>query len=96
VNLPYPFDKASGIQPNAQGSIRLIDDQGKALARIPMNTAFELSPEAEGYGHGGHGFGHGDGSIYGHGHGYGHGCGDGFGDGYGDDVGNGDGSGRSN
>ena len=96
MNLPYPFNKASGVKANLDGAIRLIDAQGKPLARIPMTTAFELSPEAEGYGHGGHGFGHGDGSIYGHGYGYGHGCGDGFGDGYGDDVGDGDGSGKSN
>ena len=95
MNLPYPFHNASGVQINLDGTIRLIDHQGKALVLIPLNIAFELSPEAEGYGHGGHGFGHGDGSIYGHGSGYGHGCGDGFGDGYGDDVGDGDGSGRS-
>jgi len=89
MNLPYPFDNASDVQADVHGSINLIDAQGKALARIPMITAFELSPEAEGYGHGGHGFGHGDGSIFGYGHGHG------FGDGYGDDVGDGDGSGKS-
>ena len=92
MNLPYPFDKASGVKADAHGAISLVDAQGKSLARLPLATAFELSPEAEGYGHGGHGFGSGDGSIYGHGYGYGHG----FGDGYGDDVGDGDGSGKSN
>ena len=92
MNLPYPFDKASGVKANLDGAIRLIDAQGKPLARVPLNIAFELSPEAEGYGHGGHGFGDGEGSIYGSGFGYGHG----FGDGYGDDVGDGDGSGKSN
>ena len=90
MNLPYPFNKASGVKANFDGAIRLIDAQGKPLARVPMTTAFELSPEAEGYGHGGHGFGHGDGSIFGYGDGHG------FGDGYGDDVGDGDGSGKSN
>ena len=89
MNLPYPFNKASGVKANLDGAIRLIDAQGKPLARVPMTTAFELSPEAEGYGHGGHGFGHGDGSIFGYGDGHG------FGDCYGDDVGDGDGSGKS-
>jgi hypothetical protein len=91
MNLPYPFDNASGVKANLDGAISLIDDQGKALARIPLTTAFELSPEAEGFGHGG--LGHGSGHGYGFGHGYGDGSG--FGDGYGDDVGDGDGSGKS-
>ena len=72
MNLPYPFNKASGIQPNAQGSISLIDDQGKSLSRIPLSTAFELSPEAEGHGYG---------DSYGEGGGFGDGYGDDVGDG---------------
>ena len=91
MNLPHPFDNASDVRADVHGAINLVDDQGKALARIPMATAFELSPEAEGDGYGGHGFGHGDGSGYGSCDGYGDGCGDG----YGDDVGDGDGSGKS-
>ena len=94
MNLPHPFNKASGIQPNAQGSVSLIDDQGKALVLIPMTTAFELSPEVKGSGYGsGYGGGFGDGS--GSGYGYGYGSGYGYGYGSGDDVGDGDGSGRS-
>ena len=99
MKLPPPFDNASDVQTDAHGSISLVDQQGKSLARIPMTTAFELSPEAEGDGYGGHGFNHGDGSGYGSCDGYGYGScdgyGDGCGDGYGDDVGDGDGSGKS-
>ena len=91
MNLPYPFNKASALMPDTQGSISLVDDQGKALARLPLITAFELSPEAEGYGHGfGFGEGYGPGSGYGYGFGHGYGYGDGYGSGYGD------GSGRGN
>lgn len=89
MNLPPPFHKASGVKANPQGSINLIDDQGKSLARIPMTTAFELSPEAEGYGYAdGHGFrnGGGFGSSFGSGYGYG----------YGQSYGQTDGSGRGN
>jgi hypothetical protein len=86
MNLPHPFEKASGIQPNAQGSISLIDDQGKSLARIPLNTAFELTTESE------------VGDIYGYGSVYGLGYGSGYGSdgaygfslGYGDGTGTGD------
>ena len=63
MNLPYPFDKASALMPDTQGSISLVDAQGKPLARLPLITAFELSPEAEGYGYGyGYGYGQTDGS----------------------------------
>jgi len=98
MNLPYPFDKASGVQADPDGAINLIDQQGKPLARIPMATAFELSPEAEGDGYAdGFGVGYGDGSGFGYGADVGDGYGDGYGsgDGYGDDVGDGSGSGKS-
>ena len=98
MNLPHPFQDAVGIQPNTHGTIDLIDDQGKALSRIPMATAFELSPEAEGDGYAdGFGVGYGDGSGFGYGADVGDGYGDGYGsgDGYGDDVGDGSGSGKS-
>ena len=93
MNLPYPFDKASGVQASLDGTIRLIDHQGKALVLIPMTTAFELSPEVKGSGYGsgyGGGYssgegGYGDGSGfsdgYGSGHCYGHCYGDGSGHG---------------
>jgi hypothetical protein len=81
MNLPYPFDKASDVKADVHGAISLIDDQGKALARIPMTTAFELSPEVEGHGYGddygtdeGFGDGYGDGT-YGQGSYFGSGCG---------------------
>ena len=89
MNLPHPFNKASGVRADAQGSISLIDDQGKALVLIPMDTAFELSSEAEGHGYAdGHGFrnGGGFGSSFGSGYGYG----------YGQSYGQTDGSGRGN
>ena len=89
MNLPYPFHNASGVQINLDGSINLIDHQGKPLARLPLITAFELSPEAEGYGYAdGHGFrnGGGFGSSFGSGYGYG----------YGQSYGQTDGSGRGN
>jgi hypothetical protein len=91
MKLPHPFNKASGVKADAQGSINLVDDQGKSLARIPMTTAFELSPEAEG--HGDHGFGSGYGSGNGNGSGYGYGYGYGFGNGSGQRYGQTDGSG---
>ena len=73
MKLPHPFHNASGVQINLDGSVSLIDDQGKALARLPLITAFELSPEAEGVGDG-----------YGHGYGFfGSGVGVGVGDGSG-------------
>ena len=94
MNLPYPFDNASGVKADDHGTIDLVDAQGKTLARIPMTTAFELSPEVKGSGYGsGYGGGFGDGS--GSGYGYGYGSGYGYGYGSGDDVGDGDGSGRS-
>ena len=72
MNLPHPFEKASDVRADAQGSISLVDAQGKALARLPLITAFELSPEAEGHGYG---VGSGDGSGYGFGYGVGSGYG---------------------
>lgn len=76
MNLPHPFQSAKGLKPNADGSISLVDAQGKILARIPLSTAFELSPEAEG----------GESYCRGEGYGYGVGRGYGDGDGYGSGV----------
>jgi len=84
MNLPHPFNKASDVKADAQGTISLIDDQGKTLARIPMTTAFELSPEVEGDGYG-DGYGYGGGNDDGYGYG--------FGTGYGQRYGQTDGSG---
>ena len=92
MNLPYPFNKAKDVKANLDGAISLVDAQGKALARLPLITAFDLSPEAEGFGYGvGFGFGFG----YGVGYGVGFGSGSGSGYGYGYGSGSGDGSGGS-
>ena len=47
MNLPPPFDNASGTKTNPDGSISLIDAQGAVLARIPLSTAFELLRETK-------------------------------------------------
>ena len=79
MNLPYPFDNASGVKANPEGTINLIDQQGKPLAQISLTTAFELSMGAEltecDGGDFGYGIGHGYGVGSGHGHGYGAGFG---------------------
>jgi hypothetical protein len=73
MNLPPPFNKAKGVKTNPDGSISLIDARGKALARIPMATAFELSTGSYGYGVG-YGDGHG---VNANAYGQGSCCGDG-------------------
>ena len=89
MKLPPPFDNASDVQADAHGAIRLVDAQGKSLARIPLPTAFELSPESEDY------CSSYDGTYYGAS--YGDGDGDGYGDGdcYGDGIFDGSGNGES-
>lgn len=83
MKLPPPFDNASDVQADAHGAIRLVDSQGKSLARLPLSTAFELSTESE------------VGDIYGYSSVYGLGYGSGYGsDGaYGFSLGQGDGTG---
>ena len=83
MNLPHPFEKASALMPDTQWAISLVDAQGTSLARIPLNTAYELSTESEvedTYGYG---------SVYGLGYGSGYGS-DGA---YGFSLGQGDGTG---
>ena len=92
MNLPSPFHKASDVKANPDGTINLIDYMGKALARIPLTTAFELSTGSKGLGSGnGYGFtdGAGSGSSYGSNSGYG--IGEGYGRTYGDGSGRGEG-----
>lgn len=80
MNLPYPFDKASSVRFDTHGTINLIDARDKFIALIPMNTAFELSTEVEGYCSGdAYGFTYGDGSGSGYCVGYGDGLEDGSG-----------------
>ena len=83
MKLPYPFHKAADVRINPNGTINLIDARDKALARIPLNTAFKLSTESE------------VGDIYGYSSVYGLGYGSGYGsDGaYGFSLGQGDGTG---
>jgi hypothetical protein len=50
MNLPHPFQDAVGIRTNTDGTISLIDPQGKTLTQVPLSTAFELSTGAEGHG----------------------------------------------
>ena len=90
MNLPPPFEKASDVRATLEGSINLIDQQGKSLVQIPLTTAFELSAKIDGYGDGdvrrnsdGSGFGYGNGLSYGYGHWVGSGTGYGFATGYG-------------
>ena len=88
MNLPHPFNKASGVRADVHGAISLFDYMGKALARIPLTTAFELSTGSKGLGSGnGYGFtdGAGSGSSYGSNSGYG--IGEGYGRTYGDGSG---------
>lgn len=51
MNLPPPFKSVVRCQPNAQGSVNLLDSLGKVVARIPLGTAFGLidrSPDPPG------------------------------------------------
>ena len=80
MNLPYPFNKASGFRANLDGTLSLVDVQGKALARVPLDAAYAAIDDAEAgfagdYGTDeGCGDGYGDGT-YGQGSYFGSGCG---------------------
>jgi hypothetical protein len=81
MNLPYPFQSAREVKPDAFGRIALIDEGGRVLAHLPLEAAYELTPErnSPGYGYGygsGFGDGFGDGPGYGYGDGNGGGCGE--------------------
>ncbi len=99
MNLPYPFQSAREVRPDALGRIALVDADGKVLAHLPLETAHELSPEQEhdppeGYLDGsGHGLGS---TFYDSGYGFdcGRGSGQGFGLVYGYGYGNGEGCGE--
>jgi len=88
MNLPYPFESARGIKPDAFGRVALVDEGGKVLTHLPLASAHEFA--SKGFGHGNR-----DGYSFGHGHGYGDGFGYGFGYGYGGcyGYGNSDGAG---
>jgi hypothetical protein len=95
MKLPYPFQSARDVKPDALGRIALVDGDGVTLAHVPLATAHELTPERSGPG-----WGCGDGLGYGDFTGFGRGSGDSYGDGFnsgsgvGDRYGNGDGSGK--
>ena len=66
MNLPYPFESARGLEPDAFGRIALVDEEGKVLAHLPLDAAYELTPERNSFGYGyGYGYGFGDGYGYG-------------------------------
>jgi len=74
MNLPYPFESARYLEPDALGRIALVDADGKVLAHLPLDAAYELTPERNSFGYGfgfddgfGGGYGFGDGDGYGHG-----------------------------
>lgn len=95
MNLPFPFESARGIRPDAFGRIALVDADGKVLAHLPLTTAYGIAPEQEcdlpewcfvdGSGNG-------TGVSYGSG--YGFNSDDGSGDGYGVVYGFGEGDGK--
>ena len=64
MNLPYPFESAQDVRPDALGRIALVDESGKVLAHLPLTTAYELTPERNSPGYG-YGYGFGDGYGYG-------------------------------
>ena len=84
MNLPYPFESARGLEPDAFGRVALVDEGGKVLAHLPLDAAHGIAPSFghghdDGYGDGCHdGSGFGDGCYAGSGYGYG----DGYGFGY--------------
>jgi hypothetical protein len=43
MNLPYPFQSARDVKPDALGRIALVNAQGVTLAHIPLDTAYDLS-----------------------------------------------------
>jgi hypothetical protein len=47
MNLPYPFESAQDIRPDAFGRIALVDADGKVLTHLPLATAHEFAPAAE-------------------------------------------------
>jgi hypothetical protein len=73
MNLPYPFQSARGLEPDAFGRIALVDESGKVLTHLSLEAAYELTPESSGYLGYGYGYGFGDGHGYGYGYGYGNG-----------------------
>jgi hypothetical protein len=86
MNLPYPFQSAHEVKPDAFGRVALVDEGGKVLAHLPLNTAHDFAPKCDGSGDG-----YGDGWDSGRDSCDGSGFGDGFGGSYGD--GNFDGAG---
>jgi hypothetical protein len=57
MNLPYPFESARDLE---------LDESGKVLAHLPLDAAYELTPERNIHGFGG-GYGYGFGNGYGYG-----------------------------
>ena len=77
LNLPYPFESARDLEPDAFGRIALVDEGDKVLALVPLATAHGIAPKQEypsdraGCKHGyGWGYESGEGSGFGFGYGY--------------------------
>jgi hypothetical protein len=99
MNLPYPFESAQNVRPDALGRIALVDESGKVLTHLPLATAHELTASTVAYSRvgdayivhdGGYGSGDydnsdgcGNGTGASYGSGYGFNSDDGSGDGYG-------------
>ena len=70
VKLPAPFDSGRRLVPDALGRVALIDESGRVLAHVPLNTAYGIARGVPGHGEGfesaiGFGDGHGGGVGYG-------------------------------
>jgi hypothetical protein len=102
MNLPYPFESAQDVKPDALGRIALVDESGKVLTHLPLATAHELTEDRSpvrvgdayivhdgGYGSGDYDNSDGCGWGYGFGLGYCYCDGSGKGNGYGDSYGSG-------
>jgi hypothetical protein len=88
MNLPYPFDNATGVKASPLGTINLVDQQGKAIAQLPIITAYTVADEesgpalldercGDGYGDGSGAYG--QGSYFGCGYGIGNSTVEGYG-----------------
>jgi len=70
VKLPAPFDSGRRLVPDALGRVALIDESGRVLAYVPLNTAYGIARGVSGHGEGfesAMGFGDGEGGGVGFG-----------------------------
>jgi hypothetical protein len=92
MKLPYPFESAQDVKPDAMGRIALVDGDGVTLVHVPLETAYALTPErSSSSGCSGYGFSFGYSCDSGYDSSDGDGCGSNYGDGSGDSEGHGSG-----